>query len=375
MAGTGVTLRDWARQLVRVAPAPVAWPRMALAALAVGVPLSIGIAVGHPIQAMLTSMGGVVATLVDRPAQNLVRMRGIAAAAVLGSVPGLLIGTAVHGRGWVAVVVMVAVAGLSAVVSSISLTGSATGLQLLVFASLAIGPLGALRPWWATPLWLLVGVGWTLLVLAVDSLRHSVVSAPRAEGAGQVRRALASMLTARSTSFAIRLMLCIGLATVFSEVLPLNRSYWVPLAVAVVMKPDFGSISVRAVQYGAGTALGAGAAMLVLLAGPTPSVLVAPIVVLAALIPYGLSRNYALFGAVFTPLIVLILDVVSRSGWRIGEDRLVDILVGCGIVLVLGSLPYPTTLAMPTHTERGDARATTGRSRPDKRTLARRYEQ
>jgi len=372
LAGTGLTLQAWARQLVRVAPVPAPWPRMVLAALAVGVPLSVGMAVGHPVQAMLTSMGGVVATLVDRPAPNLLRMRGIATAACFGSVPGLLIGTAVHGRGWVAVVAMVAVAGVSAVVSSISPTGSATGLQLLVFASLGLGPLGALRPWWATPLWLLVGVGWTLLLLAADWLHRPVAPAPGGDGAAQPRRALASLRTARTASFAIRLMLCIGLATVFSEVLPLNRSYWVPLAVAVVMKPDFGSISVRAAQYGAGTVVGAGFAMLILLAAPSSSVLVATIVLLAALIPYGLTRNYALFGAVFTLLIVLILDVVSRSGWRIGEDRLVDILVGCGIVLVLGSVPYPTTLAMSAHTDRGDPRTATGRSHPNQRTLARR---
>ena len=35
-------------------------------------------------------------------------------------------------------------------------------------------------------------------------------------------------------------MLCIGVATVLGQALPLQRSYWVPLTVAVVLKPDFG---------------------------------------------------------------------------------------------------------------------------------------
>jgi FUSC-like inner membrane protein yccS len=60
---------------------------------------------------------------------------------------------------------MVMVAGVSALQSSISATWSTAGLQLLVYAALATGPLGALRPWWLPPLWLLAGVCWTLLLL------------------------------------------------------------------------------------------------------------------------------------------------------------------------------------------------------------------
>ena len=328
---------------------------MVLAALAVGMPLSVGIAAGNPARAMLASMGGLVATLVDPPAPALVRLRGIVTAAVLGSIPGLLIGTLAHGHRWYAVIVMVVVAGVSAAMSSIGPQWSATGLQLLVFASLAIGPLGALRPWWETPLWLLVGVGWALVLHGVDRLLRGD-EAPPTVWSGP--RAVAN-------DFPIRLMLCIGIATVFSEILPLNRSYWVPLAVAVVMKPDFGAIPVRAVQYGVGTIAGAGLAMLVLVPGPSRGALVAAAFVLAALVPLALARNYAFFGAVFTPLIVLILDVVSRSGWRIGEDRLVDILVGCAIALVPGSLPNPTTLAIPAHTGGGDRIPAAGRSQTD----------
>ncbi len=33
-------------------------------------------------------------------------------------------------------------------------------------------------------------------------------------------------------------MVCMGVAGVVSEVLPLQRSYWVPLTVAIILKPD-----------------------------------------------------------------------------------------------------------------------------------------
>jgi uncharacterized membrane protein YccC len=138
-------------------------------------------------------------------------------------------------------------------------------------------------------------------------------------------------------------MICIGVAGVFSEVLPLQRSYWVLVAVAVVMKPDFGSVFARALQYGAGTVIGAIVAVLILAAGPPDAVLLAPMVVLAALLPYGMSRNYGLFGVFFTTLMVLLIDLLAHGGWRLANARLVDILLGCGVVLVAGYAPWPTS--------------------------------
>ena len=65
--------------------------------------------------------------------------------------------------------------------------------------------------------------------------------------------------------FTLRLMACMGAAGVVSEVLPLQRSYWVPLTVAIVFKPDYGSVFARALQRGIGTVVGAvaGAVLLV----------------------------------------------------------------------------------------------------------------
>jgi uncharacterized membrane protein YccC len=39
-------------------------------------------------------------------------------------------------------------------------------------------------------------------------------------------------------TFTIRLMACVGVAAVASEVLPLQRSYWVVLTVAIVVEPS-----------------------------------------------------------------------------------------------------------------------------------------
>jgi uncharacterized membrane protein YccC len=50
--------------------------------------------------------------------------------------------------------------------------------------------------------------------------------------------------------FTVRLMVSVGVAAVASQVLPLQRSYWVVLTVAIVLRPDFGSVFARALQRG-----------------------------------------------------------------------------------------------------------------------------
>ena len=62
---------------------------------------------------------------------------------------------------------------------------------------------------------------------------------------------------------------------------------------------------------------------------------------LAALLPYGRSRNYGLLATFLTPLVVVLIDLLSPGGWRLAEDRLIDTLIGCAIVLLIGFAPWP----------------------------------
>ena len=141
--------------------------------------------------------------------------------------------------------------------------------------------------------------------------------------------------------FAIRLMVCVGVAAVISEALSVERSYWVVLTVALVLRPDFGSVFARAVQRGAGTVVGAVAGAAILAAVPYGPLLLLPCAVLAALLPYGRSRNYGLFSIFLTPLVVVLIDLLARTGWTLATSRLIDTLLGCGIALIIGYAPWP----------------------------------
>jgi uncharacterized membrane protein YccC len=141
--------------------------------------------------------------------------------------------------------------------------------------------------------------------------------------------------------FALRLALCIGLAEMLPVLLGLQRSYWVPLTVAIVLKPDFGSVFGRAVLRGGGTMVGVGIGALVLAIAPPGWLLVLIIAGLAALLPIGQVRNYGMFSTFVTPLVILQLDLAQAGSWQIATERLVDTTLGCVIVLVVGYLLWP----------------------------------
>jgi uncharacterized membrane protein YccC len=141
------------------------WGTMALTVLAVWVPMAAGFATGRRELGLLPAMGGLLSVMIDNGGPYWQRVERVGTTALLGGAPGLLIGTLIHGRGWFAVLVVVVIAGVSAVLARLGATGSVTGLQLFVYSALGLGPLGTLRPWWHTVLEFLVGVAWALLLI------------------------------------------------------------------------------------------------------------------------------------------------------------------------------------------------------------------
>jgi uncharacterized membrane protein YccC len=485
----------WLAEVVRPRRAPVPWPEMIRAALAICVPLSVALALGRGPLGVLPAMGGLLGTLADTGGPYLHRVKRVCSAAGAGGAAGLAIGAVTHGHGWLAVVALVVVAGVSGVLSTAGDLGSVTGLQLLVYTALGAGPVGALRPVWHTAAGFLAGVLWALILLVPGWLRapygreqrdvaavydalagqlqavgSDAFTARRQEVTGALDLAYDELLTARAAAtglnrhrarllgalnaslpaaeaaialglagtrppplvstvvsrlaeairqeteppmipppwddapamlalrdalagaasvlsrdrpdvevrarqrrpfghvlfeelgsgqlgriFTLRLMVCMGVAGLVSEVLPLQRSYWVPLTVAIVLKPDLGSVFARALQRGIGTVVGAvaGAVLLVLVHGTW---LLIPFGVLAALLPFGRSRNYGLLATFLTPLVVVLIDLLGPAGWRLAEDRLIDTLIGCAIVLLIGFAPWP--MAWYSHLPRQFAQTT-----------------
>ncbi|HYH25185.1 MAG TPA: FUSC family protein, partial [Blastococcus sp.] len=179
--------------------------------------------------------------------------------------------------------------------------------------------------------------------------RANAAAPPAAVPVGTRLRDVAdrTLASADARDFAVRLALCMSIAEVARQYLPFERPYWVLLTVAIVLKPDFGSVFTRAVQRGAGTLLGVllGSALLAVL--PRNGWVVVALACSAAVLPWARDTNFGLFSVFQTPLIILMLDLALPGGPELVGARLLDTLVGCAIVLVFGYLLWPQTWRAP----------------------------
>ncbi len=150
-----------------------------------------------------------------------------------------------------------------------------------------------------------------------------------------------------SRAFAVRLALCMTIAEIARQLLPLERPYWVLLTVAIVLKPDFGSVFTRAVQRGAGTLLGVLIGSVLLAVLPRNGWVLVAMAVAAGLLPWARGANFGLFSVFQTPVIILLLDLALSGDPGLIGARMVDTLVGCLIVLVVGYALWPQTWRAP----------------------------
>jgi uncharacterized membrane protein YccC len=153
--------------------------------------------------------------------------------------------------------------------------------------------------------------------------------------------------SADTRDFVVRLTLCMTVAEIARQLLPIERPYWVLLTVAIVLKPDFGSVFTRAVQRGAGTLLGVLIGSLLLSFLPRDGWVVVAMAIAAGLLPWARGANFGLFSVFQTPVIILLLDLAVPGGPGLVGARLADTLIGCAIVLVFGYLLWPQTWRAP----------------------------
>lgn len=483
---------DWLVRTFRPRSAPVPWEAAGRAAMAITGPISLGLITGHLPAGLVGSVGAVCATNADRGGAYRLRAFRVGLAVLLGAT-GFLIGSLTPGPSLVTLVVLVAVAVASALISGIGAIASMAGLQFVLFAAIGSGLSLPLLPWQA-PLIFLAGGAWTLLLTlagllykrrtpdqaAVSEVYRTLAGMLAAVGQPWVEQARQELTTALNTGYdtmlaarsrsngrdpefrrlmallnesapaieaalllvrestplpreipravsavadailhgqrppplpdmerharafaqpgvvagmhalgaglepaveilagrdtrprpspgrpgrterlrsawdravsgpetlqwVVRFALCMAIAEAVPLVVAIDRSYWVAVTVAVVLKPDFGSVFARALQRAVGTVIGVGLGAVVVATVPLDPLRIVAVAAFAALLPIAIRRSFALFSAFVTPVIVLLIGLVSGGDWQIVVERLADTLIGCAIVLIAGYLLWPGT--------------------------------
>jgi len=141
---------------------------------------------------------------------------------------------------------------------------------------------------------------------------------------------------------AVRLAVIVPATELLSQHLPLQRGYWIAVAAATVLRPDFGATFTRGVERMAGTCVGvvlAGALAVAL--HPTGWGTVAIVGILAWSAYSVFPASFAAGVAFLSAMIVFLLEVVSPSTLATAADRGIDTLVG-GTIGLLAYALWPT---------------------------------
>ena len=192
MSRIGLTPPDWLVRNLQPQPSPVNRPAMARAAIAMALPLAIGLAVDQAAYGALASMGALSGVIGDTADAYRMRILNIAIPQLFGAV-GVTLGSLVYGQGWLAVWVVTGVALVSGMISTIGAVASVSGLLLLLNSVVGAG-LAMPGPWWLAPL-LMTGGGLLVLLLALLAwpLRSGV---PERAAVADTYRAVAGLMAA-----------------------------------------------------------------------------------------------------------------------------------------------------------------------------------
>jgi uncharacterized membrane protein YccC len=154
-------------------------------------------------------------------------------------------------------------------------------------------------------------------------------------------RLRARLLSRGSVRYGARVALCVAVAEAVTSGLPLDRAYWVPMTVAFVLKPDLGSVFLRAVSRAVGTVLGVALTAALLSLTTEPWLLAAVAALCVALLPYSAAAHYGLNTAVMTPMALVLVQLGGQSGVAEVGPRVLDTVLASLIVLVFGYLLWP----------------------------------
>jgi Fusaric acid resistance protein-like len=315
---------------------------VAVSAVCIGAPLLVAAKVGHANAGYAVALG---AMLADRGTPLLGSLREQLKSSAKSLAPLLLssiIAIAIAGHGIATEIALVGLISLSAAIGSASKTAATTAARfnplLLIIAGLVentssrTGTLvlvlgGALLPTFAQLL---------ARPLLLRALRSDPTPLEIDAAAAPIPATIRLSQKLRSLSawdYPIRLAACLSAGIVLIRVWPGHRMDWVLLTVILTIRRQTEVLPVRVTQRALGTVAGVLIAELIMTFARVGLVVLVIIVALGALRPITKNRNYLLYSAVMTPLILLIVDRGGHSDSSVLADRLIATLIGAALVI------------------------------------------
>ncbi|HUY43759.1 MAG TPA: FUSC family protein [Acidimicrobiales bacterium] len=139
--------------------------------------------------------------------------------------------------------------------------------------------------------------------------------------------------------FAALLTLAVEIAAALSLFRGGTHSFWLPLAVAYILRPDLGSVVGRALARTVGTVVGTLIAVAAVALGNPVAVLIGLSIVMAAAVPWAARRSHTLTVIAFTPIVFVLVGAL-RPERSLFLSRVIDTAVAAVIVLGIDYLMW-----------------------------------
>jgi uncharacterized membrane protein YccC len=170
-------------------------------------------------------------------------------------------------------------------------------------------------------------------------------SHPKFAGLASGARVVARHLNLRSVAFhnAARGAVALSAAVAIADLADVRNGFWVVLGTLSVLRTNAASTGATALRALLGTVAGfAVGGALILGIGTSVAGLWAalPVAVLVAAYAPG-AAPFAVGQAGFTVVVAVLYNLLTPIGWKVGELRVEDVAIGCGVSMVVGLLFWP----------------------------------
>lgn len=182
------------------------------------------------------------------------------------------------------------------------------------------------------------------------ALADALSAAPSRPAAPPRRRLLAvarSAFTADALANGVRMALCLGAATAVTVALSRPaHGFWLPLTVAVIVRPEYASVFIRTVNRLAGTVVGAAIAAVLLWMLPPGLGVAAAAAVALSLAVCTAPKLYALY-VIGVTTSTLLAASIGRVQPILPLVRVTDTVIGAAIAVTCGYLLWPGARQLP----------------------------
>ncbi len=328
--GTITTLND----------APWRWTQGIHAGLAMGLPVAIFTFIGHQSQGLIASLGGFVSLYcADRNTkERIIALPFVGLGLLIASGLGILSAF----NEWLTIACLILVTALS-VVFTIGIQLGPPGPIMFILISAVSNHLAAPLALGGAAIeghviLMLIAIGSAIAYFVVIVLSLLIRPGHRDEKAGPLPSLSMDVYFDKvAASMAIRIIVCVAVASVISKPLDAHRSYWVVLAAVAVLQGGNNNkrtTTLRAVERLLGTLLGVIVFEFIALIEPTGLWVVLIVMLLQFATQVVIARNYTLALIFITPLALVTTTIGHLSDSSVSvQGRIIDTISGSVIAL------------------------------------------